>query len=94
MASFYYWPKKLGPDAARPRPTAPPGAFRAVSVVPAVERVSIQLACGTRIEVRAEVLDQRVPVDPELAAHAPLATFLYLDQTSNLCPLLHIRKHL
>ncbi len=39
-------------------------------------------------------LDKRVPVDSELAAHTPFATFLDFDQTSNLCPLLHIRKHL
>ena len=39
-------------------------------------------------------LDERVPVNPELEAHAPLATLLDFHQTSNLCPLLHIRKHL
>jgi hypothetical protein len=39
-------------------------------------------------------LDERVPVDPELAAHASFATLLDLDQTSNLSPLLHVRKHL
>jgi hypothetical protein len=41
-----------------------------------------------------ENLDKRVPVDPELTAHAPVATLLDFDQTSNLCPLLHVRKHL
>ncbi len=39
-------------------------------------------------------LDERVPVDPELATHAPFAALLDFDQTSNLCPLLHIRKQL
>ncbi len=69
VASFYHWRKKLGQAALRRRVPARRGIFRQVAVVPvppsvvpavpgvapapAAARVSIQLHCGTRIEVHA-----------------------------------------
>ncbi len=38
-------------------------------------------------------LAQRVPVDVELPAHAPLALFLGQDEPTNLCPFVHVRNH-
>ena len=57
VASFYRWRKTLGPEARRLGKTTGRGAFRRVAVVQVVHNVSIKLAGGTRIEVRAEHLD-------------------------------------
>jgi hypothetical protein len=67
VASFYYWRKKVVPNGARRRPAGRRGAFRVVKVVPPAPGVSIHLACGTRIEVRAEDLDAVRAVVAELA---------------------------
>jgi hypothetical protein len=67
-ASFYHWRKKLGHKGRRrrmtdghPRHRADPpgrrGVFQPVAVIPAGRVVSIQLPCGTRIEVGAAELD-------------------------------------
>ena len=89
VASFYHWRKKLGQAALRRRVPARPGTFRQIAVVPAVSglvpalptvvpaasRVSIQLPCGTRIEVDAEHLDVVRAVVGEVArAHRGLGT--------------------
>lgn len=52
----------------------------------------LALPVAGRLDVLQD-LDQRVPVDPELATHAPLAAILDLHQPANLYPLLHVRKH-
>ena len=71
VASFYYWRRKLQQAARRGRMPARPGLFRQVTVVPAAPAmvsaasagdpgaatVSIQLPCGTRIELDAEHVD-------------------------------------
>jgi len=71
VASFYYWRRKLQQAARRGRMPARPGVFRQVAVVPAppamvsaasagdpgAPTVSIQLPCGTRIELGAEHVD-------------------------------------
>lgn len=83
VALFYHWRKKLGQAALRRRVPARRGIFRQVTVVPvpplvvptapgvapspAVSSVSIQLPCGTRIEVHAEHLDAVRAVVGELA---------------------------
>jgi hypothetical protein len=82
VASFYHWRKKLGQTALRRRAPARPGIFRQVAVVPAppagvpaASRVSIQLPCGTRIEVDAEHLDAvRAVVSEVTRAHRGLET--------------------
>ena len=74
VASFYHWRRKLGQAALRRRVPARRGIFRQVTVVPAppaviptASRVSIQLPCGTRIEVHAEHLDAVRAVVGEVA---------------------------
>lgn len=83
VASFYHWRKKLGQAALRRRVPARRGIFRQVTVVPvppsvvpaapgvaperAASSVSIQLPCGTRIEVHAEHLDAVRAVVGEVA---------------------------
>lgn len=83
VASFYHWRKKLGQAAPRRRVPARRGIFRQITVVPvppsvvpaapgvaperAASRVSIQLPCGTRIEVYAEHLDAVRAVVGEVA---------------------------
>jgi hypothetical protein len=83
VASFYHWRKKLGQAALRRRVPARRGIFRQVAVVPvpssvvpaapgvapapAASRVSIQLPCGTRIEVHVEHLDAVRAVVGEVA---------------------------
>lgn len=67
VATFYHWRKKLGGVARRERRASPPGAFRQVAVVPPASAVSIQLPCGTRIEVRGEDLDAVRTVIAEVA---------------------------
>ncbi len=68
VASFYYWRRKLQQAARRGRMPARPGVFRQIAVVPAPPAmvsaasagdptVSIQLPCGTRIELDAEHVD-------------------------------------
>ncbi len=71
VASFYYWRRKLQLAAGRGRMSARTGVFRQVAVVPAppamvsaasagdpgAPTVSIQLPCGTRIELDAEHVD-------------------------------------
>ena len=82
VASFYHWRKKLGQAVLRRRVPARPGIFRQIAVVPALptvvpaaSRVSIQLPCGTRIEVDAEHLDVVRAVVGEVArAHRGLGT--------------------
>jgi len=65
VASFYYWQKKLGPQARR-RPARARdrgdraevrGVFRPVTVVSATCGVVVRLPGGTRIEVDAGQLD-------------------------------------
>ena len=41
-----------------------------------------------------EDLAQRVPVDPKLLTHAPFALAFDEHQPPNLCPLVHVGKHL
>ena len=87
VASFYYWRKKLVETASRRRTRSRPGVFRQVAVVPAPpamipdtlaevpasSRISIQLPCGTRIEVDAGHLDAVRAVVGEVAhAHRGL----------------------
>jgi len=81
VASFYYWRRNLGEVARRGRMPARPGAFRQVAVVPAppamvsaasagdpgAPTVSIQLPCGTHIELDAEHLDAVRAVVGEVA---------------------------
>ena len=74
LASLYYWRKKLGPMARPRRGLTRPGVFRQIAVVaappgvvPAASRVSIQLPCGTRIEVDAEHLEAVRAVVAEVA---------------------------
>ena len=81
VASFYYWRKKLGETASRRRTRSRLGVFRQVAVVPAPpamipdtlaevpasSRISIQLPCGTRIEVDAGHLDAVRAVVGEVA---------------------------
>ncbi len=81
VASFYYWRRKLQQAARRGRMPAPPGVFRQIAVVPAppamvsaasagAPAVSIQLPCGTRIEVDAEHVDAvRAVVGEVVRAH-------------------------
>lgn len=57
VASFYNWRKKLKANGSRRRRPGRRASFQAVTVVPAGPGVSVHLACGTRIEVRAEDLD-------------------------------------
>lgn len=67
VASFYHRRKRLGQRARRQRATARPGSFRPVAVVPAAPGVSIQLPCGTRIEVDADHLEAVRAVIAEVA---------------------------
>jgi len=66
VPSFYYWRRKLGQKASGQRSVARRGAFRPVAVIPMVHTVSIQLAGGTRLDVRAEHLDAVRTVVAEL----------------------------
>ena len=81
VASFYYWRRKLQQAARRGRVPARPGVFRQVTVVsappglvsaasagdPGSPTVSIQLPCGTRIELGAEHIDAVRAVVGEVA---------------------------
>ena len=78
-SSFYYWQKKLGPQALR-RPTRAEerdacsedrGVFRPVTVVPAAPGVLVRLPGGTQIEIGAEHLD---------AIRAVVAATVLIDQ--------------
>ncbi len=67
-ATFYNWRRKLGAESSRRRKARPRGdAFRQVDVVEAAAGVSIQLPCGTQIEVRAGHLDTVRAVVSEVA---------------------------
>ena len=52
----------------------------------------LALPVAGRLDVLQD-LDQRVPVDFELATHAPFAAIFDFHQPANLCPLLHVCKH-
>jgi transposase-like protein len=73
VASFYYWRRKLrqigklAPETARPQPAARRSSFQPVRVVPPASGVSIHLAGGVRIELRAGDLDALRAVVAELA---------------------------
>ena len=73
LASFYYWRKKLRPQALR-RHTSNAGradAFQPLRVVPAASGVWIQLPGGTQIEVCSEHPD---------AVRAVIAEVAHLDR--------------
>lgn len=85
VASFYYWRKRVGPQAtaastatARGRGAPVRGeAFQPVAVVPAGGDISIRLPGGTRIEVRAARLD---------AVRAVIAEVVRVDRGAELGP--------